>query len=228
MNVVVYDDECQAHEIKDVVISDKESITKLPIAELKQVHAVIINHDEHAFCKVRFDKDHPNCSLTFFEQNLHKVDNYLTRAVVWRHLWSLVEDCQLSPLSYYQFAVKQLPQETVEGSISLAIGHLTTLVGSYFPPALIPGTKKMVFEMLLQLLKTTTSETLRSTIVDKIFNFVSDEEHAKIVHSWNESEKIVIEGEHIFDLKAGQRYTIVSRLFKLKYLTQDQKDQVLE
>lgn len=55
MNVVVYDDELNAHEIKDVVISDKEPIIELEIGDLKQVHAVIINHDDHAYCKVRFD-----------------------------------------------------------------------------------------------------------------------------------------------------------------------------
>lgn len=58
--------------IENVVISETEELTNINISELPPdfvIGAINVNHDEHAYCKVRFDKN----SVNWFTDNLHLV-----------------------------------------------------------------------------------------------------------------------------------------------------------
>jgi aminopeptidase N len=58
--------------IENVVISETEELTNINISELPPdfvIGAINVNHDEHAYCKVRFDKK----SVNWFTDNLHLV-----------------------------------------------------------------------------------------------------------------------------------------------------------
>ena len=110
MDVAFYDENFKAHIIKDIVISDKEALNKVTVDIKVPVKAVFINHGSHAYSKLRFD----DRSLACFENDLYKIDDYLTRCVIWRQLWLSVQDVQYSSLSFFNFVVKQLPKETVE------------------------------------------------------------------------------------------------------------------
>lgn len=61
--------------------------------------AVNVNHDEHAYCKVRFDAT----SVDWFMENLNLVSHALTRAAIWRYLWILVIDKRITSLQYMDF-----------------------------------------------------------------------------------------------------------------------------
>ena len=88
--------------IENVVISETEELTNINISELPPdfvIGAINVNHDEHAYCKVRFDKK----SVNWFTDNLHLVQNSVTRAATWRHFWMLVMDKQITSLQYLEF-----------------------------------------------------------------------------------------------------------------------------
>lgn len=55
LNAVFYDEDFKAHVIKDIILSDKDSLNHVEYDFKGPVKAVIINHDAHAFAKVRFD-----------------------------------------------------------------------------------------------------------------------------------------------------------------------------
>lgn len=209
LNVLVFDEDQVPHVIKDVVISDKEALTSLSLEGVPtRAEAVFINYDEHAYCKIRFDKG----ALDFCERHLFKIDNILTRAAIWRHLWTLVEDCKLNPLQYYMFVMANLSQETIVESISTTIVKLTTLFGCYFPLEMVSLSKKQAFNTLLSILENCL-DSLKSTIVDNIFYFVDDVEHIELIQKWLEQGNIQI-GDTKFDLKSGHKSQIVARLFK--------------
>ena len=88
--------------IENVVISETEELTNINISELPPdfvIGAINVNHDEHAYCKVRFDKK----SVNWFTDNLHLVQNSVMRAATWRHFWMLVMDKQITSLQYLEF-----------------------------------------------------------------------------------------------------------------------------
>ena len=45
------------------------------------IKAIFVNEGEHAYAKVRFDQ----CSINWFTDNLHLVEDSLTRGSIWRH-----------------------------------------------------------------------------------------------------------------------------------------------
>jgi aminopeptidase N len=112
--------------VKDIIISDKVALTKVEAPQFP-VKAIIINHGDHAYTKVRYDE----ATLKCFENDLDKISDYLERAIVWRHLWNLVMDAKMSSLQFFNFAVKQLPHETVEQTLTTSLGDLANLVNNY-------------------------------------------------------------------------------------------------
>ena len=72
--------------------------------------AVYLNHGQHAYTKLRFDKT----SIDWFTQNLSTIDCAVTRASIWRYFWMLVMDKKMSSLKFIEFVGKNLPHEKVE------------------------------------------------------------------------------------------------------------------
>ena len=110
IDVAVYDANFEPIIVKDIMISEKEPINEVPLAFNQPVTAVVINVNDHGYCKVRFDQK----SLDAFVNNLQKIQDPVTRAMVWRQLWLLVMDKRMSSLQYFDFVVKQIPYENVD------------------------------------------------------------------------------------------------------------------
>jgi len=85
LNVGLYNDQGQIHIISDVVISDKAENTIIDLngipVDFGDVKAIYVNEGEHAYAKVRFDSN----STDWFTQNLHLVEDSLTRGTIWRY-----------------------------------------------------------------------------------------------------------------------------------------------
>ena len=116
--------------INNIVVGSENELTEVDISTMPgdfQFGAVFLNQDEHAYAKVRFYSQ----SVDWLTENLHHVSDPLTRAAVWRYFWMLVMDRKMSSLKYVDFVHKQLPHETVEQIIAVALMNLRVLIGSY-------------------------------------------------------------------------------------------------
>jgi len=137
--------------IEDVVISPTEECTTVDLSKLPAEYkfgAVTLNLNEHAYAKVRFDAQ----SIDWLTENLHTVADPLTRAAVWRYFWMLVMDRKMSSLKYLEFVQKQLPHETIDIIIDVALMNLRLLISSYIPTELIKEKKDVMFGTLVALL----------------------------------------------------------------------------
>ena len=108
------------------------------------VEAIIINHDSHAYTKIRYDKR----TLDSLEQNMSKIDDFVCRSIVWRHLWIHVLDCKMSSIQYFNFVAKQLPLEQVEQTIVFTLTNLKSLIAYYIPSQVVPEYKAKMFPIL--------------------------------------------------------------------------------
>jgi len=59
---------------------------------------------------VRYDQK----SLDAFVNNLQRIQDPVTRAMVWRQQWLLMLDKRMSSMQFFDFVVKQLPYENVD------------------------------------------------------------------------------------------------------------------
>ena len=97
-------------------------------------------------------------------------------------------DRKMSSIQYFDFVIKQIPYESVDQIIQVALINLSALVSYYIPPQHVFEKKKIMFETLLNLLANESIEqTTKIPIVDNLFGFLSDIEHLKLAQLWLES-----------------------------------------
>lgn len=87
LSISIYDNEFKQHA-KDLVISDKEALNSFEVDFKGPVKAIVVNHGDHTYSKIRFD----NHTLTTFENELFKIDDFTDRSMIWGNLWLQVLD----------------------------------------------------------------------------------------------------------------------------------------
>lgn len=119
IDIGVYDNDYKLHTIKDYVLSDSNDTNIVKVDFLNQlnyngpVKAVILNQGDHVYSKVRFDKN----TLQSFKQDGLKIEDQLTRALVWRNMWQQVLDFKLSANDFFNFLLQNLPNEKSEDTM---------------------------------------------------------------------------------------------------------------
>jgi hypothetical protein len=64
------------------VTNDKGELTPVEVEFKGPIKAIIVNHHDHSYAKIRYDER----TLKTLATEMYKIDDYLTRAVVWRQL----------------------------------------------------------------------------------------------------------------------------------------------
>ncbi len=84
----------------------------------------------------------------------------------------------MSSLQYFDFVVKQIPYESVDQIIQVALMNLTSLVSFYIPTQFVVEKRKIMFDVLLKLLGNDAIDSqTKIPIVDNLFGFLSDKDH---------------------------------------------------
>jgi len=73
LDVAIYDQNLQQHVIKDIIVKDELTTVQVPFNW--PAAGVFVNVNDLAYCKVRFDQK----TLDLFENNLHQIEDPLTR-----------------------------------------------------------------------------------------------------------------------------------------------------
>ncbi len=60
-----------------------------------------MNYKDETFIKTLLDEN----SIKFFEKNLNKVNDVLTRSLIWRSFFDMVRDAKLSAEDYINFVI---------------------------------------------------------------------------------------------------------------------------
>jgi cephalosporin-C deacetylase-like acetyl esterase len=83
LDVAFYDQNYKAQIVRGIVLSENQELNTITLSEHNityPVKAIVINHNDYAYDKVRFD----DISLINLENNLYKIDEYLTRSIIWK------------------------------------------------------------------------------------------------------------------------------------------------
>ena len=228
IDLAVYDEHFEPHFVKDILLSDKDAINEVALGFTGPVSAIIINVNDHGYCKVRYDQK----SLDSFVHSLQRINDPVTRAQVWRQLWLLVMDRKMSSLQFLDFVIKQIPYETVDQIIQVALMNLSGLVSYYIPIDHVTEKKRAMFDTLLHLLANENIEpTTKIPIVDNLFGFLSDIDHLKLAQQWLDTGVIfrdLATKRELFTLGQRHKYSILKRLFEEPSISTELKNQLLE
>jgi len=131
MKVAFFDSNAEIFAVQDIVLrNDKETFIETSLKE--KPTAVLLNYQDEAFIKVKLDKD----SLEFFSHNLNKVKEDLTRIIIWKALWDMVRDAQLSSYDFVTIVVRTLPEENSDLNLTSILNYTNEVIGSYAPAVL--------------------------------------------------------------------------------------------
>lgn len=90
-----------------IEIKAQEQTAYYEFSRIKGAACVILNGDDHGYCKVKLDP----VSVEWLKDNLNSLEDDLTRMIVWRSLWDSVRDARLSAVEFLQIVVKHLPND---------------------------------------------------------------------------------------------------------------------
>lgn len=117
----------------DLLIDAKAGgLVDVPEAQgLEAPRLVVVNDEDHTYAKVGFDAT----SIATICKDLHRVDDELTRAVIWTALWNLTRDAQLSAATYVDLALTHGARETNTTLSTQVFGNALHAAHAYAPPA---------------------------------------------------------------------------------------------
>lgn len=136
------------------------------------VKAVVLNQGDHVYTKVRFDKN----TIQNFKQDGLKMDDSLTRSLIWKNMWQQVLDQKLSAVDFYNFLLQNLPNETTEDTVKEQMKNARGLISYFLPLDKVPQSREKMFDALLGIAsKNTTSLNIKEKILENIDNFIQSE-----------------------------------------------------
>ena len=122
IDIALFDKAWQVHVLKGVLLEDQpEQI--ISVGNQQDVQAVFLNVNDHGFLKVRIDQE----SLKAF-RNLSKVEDKLTRRMLWQVLWEMVKDFTLSSIEFLELVEANLLQETVDETLLVILARTQSIV----------------------------------------------------------------------------------------------------
>ena len=117
----------------DVLVDPNTPVTM--VAEAVGIQApslVVLNDNDHTYARVRFDER----SLTTLRTSLSRIDEELTRAVVWTALWNLTRDGELSVADYTGIALTHGLVEPNPNLVAQVLANISFATAHFLPHGL--------------------------------------------------------------------------------------------
>ena len=169
INVGLFDAQMKPTLIENVHISGTEQVTEVQIpAELKEHEfvALLLNVGDHGYAKIVLDER----SVQAFSEGLNKVEDQLTRHILWQYLWHMVLDQRLASKTFVEVVLRHTGTERVEILIRNAWGFVGALVNNYLPAETVMSTNARVFDAVYTLLQ---QEGLDRNLVQMYLEYLS-------------------------------------------------------
>ena len=222
MKIAFFDEKGQIYESKDIVVSAQPT-TEIEYDGSKKPRAVLLNYQDEAFVKVQLDAH----SLAFLKENLKNIPDEFTRAFIWRALWDMTRDAQISSLDLLDVVSNSLFEENGDLNLNNVYTFIAGAVEFYTPSKARSLFRYKLFDLTHKLLtQTDPSNSNRLVLLrEKLIEFADDDRHIEILLKW-------FNGEHapLNDIKLTNqnKWSIVSKAYKYKKLPLEEKHALLE
>ena len=218
MKIAFIDKDAKIYEIQDVVLKNTGQ-TKFQLPQKKPV-AIVLNYFDEAYIKVRLDP----ISVSFFKQNLSRVDDELTRAIVWRALWDMLRDGQLPSIDFVEIVAGALSQEKSDSILSNILAFTEGAIRIFTPQKLRSLLYYRVFDSLYHsLVDLDITNINRVVLLRNWLIFTADDpRHVQIVLDWfNGKHKSLSK----IELGLKDKWSIVRLAFREKNLSKAEKEE---
>ncbi|MDO5499683.1 MAG: ERAP1-like C-terminal domain-containing protein, partial [Propionibacteriaceae bacterium] len=91
---------------------------------------VLLNEGDLTFAKIRLDED----SRTTMVEHIDRIDDELTRSLLWGAAWDLCRDGELPVVDYVSMVLRGIAAETDQTAVSRALGQAQTATTLFLAP----------------------------------------------------------------------------------------------
>lgn len=206
-----------SHDEIETLLYPKE-VNEVTYDGSKKYKAILLNYQDHTFAKNNLDQT----SRQFFADNLEKIKDVLSRTLVWRSFFDMVKDAKITSRDYLNFVVKNIGQEKSDSIFERQFDLIHAAITSYTPIPYREELGNIAFNLLLDLLKSTSPENKNRIVIlkSKLTNFAFSGANKKVLIDWREG-KFELLKEH--PMTVVQEWSAVVGAFTLKDLSLEQK-----
>ena len=146
IQVAFYRNDCKA-DVLDCLVMPQEWTT-IAYNASRQYCAVLPNFGDHTFAKVCIDP----VSLSFFRKNFGRIDDSLTRAMLWSIFFNMVSEARIPSTEFVEFFISNIAQEGCEGVFTNQFDAVWNAIGKFTPYQYREELGDRVFFFLTELL----------------------------------------------------------------------------
>lgn len=224
IDIALFDKAWQVHVLKGVLLEDQpEQI--ISVGNQQDVQAVFLNVNDHGFLKVRIDQE----SLKAF-RNLSKVEDKLTRRMLWQVLWEMVKDFTLSSIEFLELVEANLLQETVDETLLVILARTQSIVQNYLPSELKEQYSQKMLEFGIKLLTHfKDKEDITILLLDRLVFFFESEAQAPLAIEWLQTGAKDQMGSPLpyGSLSNRQKYSLLPFVYSRKSIQIEIKEKLL-
>ena len=184
-------------EVIDVEANQETEIFKL--VDTPSPSCVVLNVHDYDYAKVKLDRT----SIEKLFADLHKIEPPFTRQVVWRNLWDMVKDNEMSGVEFAEMAITQLP---LEKQVDLTLYILEFAQSAIFRKVTKTQNKEnfcqRIFASILEKMK---ADPQAIDLRSMLFSFMYHPEDVQFAVGWLENST----GVQNFELSQGERWKIL-------------------
>jgi inorganic triphosphatase YgiF len=188
IDIAVYDEQYKPHVIKDVLINDQEAMSVVQTNFTFPVKAVMLNHGDYAYAKIRYDKH----TLTNLKNDFQHVEDLLEHQMLWNHLFYHVMDNKISSVEYFNFIISQVPNEQSQGVVLDVLKSLQTDIDLFLPVSKVHDARKAQFNTLLKMMIKENNKEMKDILASHLFAAIQLDEHVLQAQQWLNKNQIFL------------------------------------
>ena len=222
MKIAFFDENANIYEEKDVMLKNN-SETVVSYDGSKKPKAVLLNYQDEAYIKIRLDEN----SILFLKEKLNIIPDQLTRAMIWRSLFDMVRDGQLSAYKFIQIVLETVPAESNDTTLNNVLGYVTESF-DYSPRVLNDNVlRPKLFDLTLKMLQKTEKSNANRIVLlrEKLIGFASFGEKKNIDNisrliNWFEGRDSDLKD---VNLEVKDKWTILNKIHLHPKISDSQK-----
>lgn len=126
MIVTVLDENVEVVDSKEIILNDTE-LTEVEFSDMSRAKAVLLNDEDLDFIKVSLD----DRSTEYFKANINRLKSQLSKAIVYKSFYDMVNDAKMKASDFIDFVVKNYNDKDSEALNNFAMAFFKSILGSY-------------------------------------------------------------------------------------------------
>lgn len=207
------------------MVPDNEEKVFVNIDDISQKY-FILNYGDHAYFRTFLDTE----SAEFLSQSLYKIDDSLTRALVWRSIMAMVKAMKLKSPILFDYIFLNLMHETqtviIKYILMIAHGQVT----AYVPDEHQFHILDKMFEFCYKFIQSTKSKEIVQVLVSTLLDFCYTRDQIDLALKWLDAQCVLDHADRKIayaDLTRNNKFQIVIKVFDEKSFDQKFKDDLL-